>query len=360
MLRDFNYRSNSIGFLRWALASTVIWSHSFGLGGFGIDPVQRFSGGTETAGTLAVAAFFLLSGFLITRSYDTSGSIVAFLWHRFLRIFPGFWVCLAVTAFALAPLASLYERGSLTGFLSLPDHPWNYFAKNALLQIHQAGIANLLARNPYPLIFNSSLWTLWWEFLGYLSIAVLGLVGITRTRRFGVLALAIALFTIFAAPPLMLAQVHSEPDAFRVVELLLYFALGSCAFLYREFIPMKGWVAGLCARAVGGALPTHAYALVTPLCLSYAILYVAMKWPIRGFDRRADLSYGLYIYAFPVQQMLALYGIDRLGPAPYFGITYVIVLLVAAASWFAIEKPCLSLKHSLDRVLSQAASAARA
>src|SRR5271165_7335160 len=99
MLRDFDYKNNSIGFLRFLFAGAVIWSHSFGLGGFGIDPVQRYSGGTETAGTLAVAGFFFLSGFLITRSYGTSGSIVAFMWHRFLRIFPGFWVCLAICAF---------------------------------------------------------------------------------------------------------------------------------------------------------------------------------------------------------------------------------------------------------------------
>ena len=79
VLRDFNYKSNSIGFLRFLLASLVVWSHSPGLGGFGTDPIARFSGGFENGGTLAVAGFFFLSGFLITRSYGTSGSIVAFI-----------------------------------------------------------------------------------------------------------------------------------------------------------------------------------------------------------------------------------------------------------------------------------------
>lgn len=351
MLRDFNYRGNSIGFLRCILASAVIWSHSFGLGGFGYDPVQRFSGGTENAGTLAVAAFFLLSGFLITRSYDTSGSTIAFLWHRFLRIFPGFWICLVVTAFILAPGAYLHEHSGLTGFLAAPQHPWTYLTSNSLLRIRQDGIGHLLDHNPYPFVFNSSLWTLYWEFLCYLCLAALGLAGVTRTRRFGMLAAACALFTLFAAPPLMMPFVRSVPDSMRIIELFLYFALGSCAFLYRESIPMRGQLAALCVVAIVAALPTRAFALILPPCISYLTLYAAMKWPIRNFDRRADLSYGLYIYAFPIQQMLALFGVAGLGRFAYFAGTYMLVVPVAAASWFLIEKPSLSLKHALDRLL---------
>jgi peptidoglycan/LPS O-acetylase OafA/YrhL len=70
-----------------------------------------------------------------------------------------------------------------------------------------------------------------------------------------------------------------------------------------------------------------------------------MRLPLRGFDRRLDLSYGLYIYAFPVQQLLALYGVGALGFAPYFLSALAIAGALAAASWFAIEKPSLSLKH---------------
>jgi peptidoglycan/LPS O-acetylase OafA/YrhL len=74
-------------------------------------------------------------------------------------------------------------------------------------------------------------------------------------------------------------------------------------------------------------------------------LFAAMRLPLRGFDRRMDLSYGLYIYAFPVQQLLAMYGINAFGFTPYFLSALLIASVLAATSWFTIEKPSLSLKH---------------
>ncbi len=70
-----------------------------------------------------------------------------------------------------------------------------------------------------------------------------------------------------------------------------------------------------------------------------------MRLPLRGFDRHVDVSYGLYIYAFPVQQLLVMYGVTKYGFTPYFVCALAITLALAAASWFTIEKPSLSLKH---------------
>jgi peptidoglycan/LPS O-acetylase OafA/YrhL len=347
-LRDFNYKNNSIGFLRFLLASLVVWSHSPGLGGFGVDPIARFSGGFENGGTLAVAGFFFLSGFLITRSYGTSGSIVAFMWHRFLRIFPGFWVCLAASALVFAPLAFAHQNASLAEFVSRAN-PLGYIVNNALLQIRQPTMGTLVAQNPYSVSFNAPLWTLFYEFLCYISIAMLGYVGVLRFRPFAVVVISVSLFVVFAAPPLLVKEINSVPPVFRIIEVILYFCLGACAFLYRELIPIRGWIAGLCAIAVALAMPTRAFGIVLPVCLSYVVIYAAMKWPIRSFDRRADLSYGIYIYAFAVGQMLVIFGLNRFGSAPYFVATYAITLALAAMSWFCIERPSLSLKHRLDR-----------
>jgi peptidoglycan/LPS O-acetylase OafA/YrhL len=348
VLRDFNYKSNSIGFLRFSLASLVVWSHSPGLGGFGADPIARFSGGLESSGTLAVAGFFFLSGFLITRSYGSSGGLVAFMWHRFLRIFPGFWVCLAISALALAPLAFAHQNGSLAEFTSRAGS-LGYILNNALLQVRQPTMGALVAHNPYTLSFNAPLWTLFYEFLCYISVAMLGLAGVLRSRPFIVLAVSVALFTVFAAPPMVAREIHSMPPAFRILEIILYFFVGACAFLYRGLIPIRGWIAGLCAIAVALALPTRAFGIVLPVCLSYVVIYVAMKWPVRSFDRRADLSYGIYIYAFAVGQMLTIFGFNRFGSLPYFVITYAITLVLATMSWFCVERPSLSLKHRFDR-----------
>jgi peptidoglycan/LPS O-acetylase OafA/YrhL len=352
MLRDFDFRSNSIGFLRFFFASIVIWSHAYPLGGFGLDPVSHFSKSAESAGTLAVDGFFLLSGFLIARSYESIGKLGRFLWHRVLRIFPAFWVCLLAVAFGFAPFAYLHQHGSLVGFIA-EEHPWSYVGHNSLLWMRQYNVGGLLAHVPYPLAFNGSLWTLPFEFLCYLTIGLLGLIGILKRKPIVVLSVSLTLFVCYAVPISLRGLLHGplafpillEGNGRLVLEVCVYFFIGASSFLYRAKVPMRGWIAFFCAIVVVIALPTRAYAAVLPFSMAYAIMYVAMRWPPRSFDRRADLSYGLYIYAFPTQQLLTLYGVNALGIVPYFVVTAVITATLAGASWFAIEKPSLSLKH---------------
>jgi hypothetical protein len=179
MLGEIDFRSNGIGFLRLFFAAIVLWSHAYGIGGFGWDPIGHVDDGL-IAGMLAVGGFFVLSGFLITRSYETVGNALRFIWHRVLRIFPAFWVCLVVTAFCFAPLAYVHERGTLAGFLAAPESPLTYIARNVLLVIAQPNIRGLLANVPAPFMLNGSLWTLAYEFGCYLAVAALGIVGIIR------------------------------------------------------------------------------------------------------------------------------------------------------------------------------------
>ncbi len=131
----------------------------------------------------------------------------------------------------------------------------------------------------------------------------------------------------------------------QVLTLLVYFAFGASAYLVRDRIPMSLSIAALCAAALLATLTTRAFAPVAIPCIAYLTLFAAMRLPLRGFDRRIDLSYGLYIYAFPVQQLLALYGVSAFGFAPYFLSALAIAGALAAASWFAIERPSLSLKN---------------
>ena len=192
-LGDFDFRFNAIGFLRFLLASAVVWSHTFHLGGFGADPITYWTKSSEDAGSLAVEGFFVLSGFLIVRSFERTANPLRYLWHRALRIFPGFWTCLVVTAFAFAPIAFVRERGTLAGFLTAtPSSPWTYVTHNLSLAMNQYGIAGLLAHVPWPGVFNHSLWTLQYEFYCYLVVAVLGTIALMRK--------SFAIFSIAARP----------------------------------------------------------------------------------------------------------------------------------------------------------------
>lgn len=141
----FDFRNNAIGFLRFFFAGGVFLCHAIGLGGFGTD-FLTLVGSRLSSAYLAVAGFFVISGFLITRSFDTSGNGARFLLHRVLRIIPGFWVCLVVVAFGFAPIAYLHQHGTLRGFLSISPNPLAYITQNALLQINQISIGTLLAQ----------------------------------------------------------------------------------------------------------------------------------------------------------------------------------------------------------------------
>ncbi|HEX3671626.1 MAG TPA: acyltransferase [Candidatus Cybelea sp.] len=344
-LGDFDFRHNGIGFLRFFFASLVVWSHAFTLGGFGVDPLFALTKGAEDGGSVAVDCFFVLSGFLIARSFERTAHLGRYLWHRALRIFPGFWACLVVVAFGVAPILYAHERASLAGFLSPPNSPWTYLGSNAMLVMNQYNIAGLLANAPVPLLFNHSLWTLQYEFLCYLMVGALGTLVLATRRPAIFLVPLVVCFALFAAASwhLGLEPVRTPVRAF---ELYTFFAVGICAYAFRDRVPLRGSFALLSVLLIACTITTRAYVVVLPFALSYLTLYVAMVLPVRDFDRRCDLSYGIYIYAFPISQLLTALGAARVGFVGYFSAAYLISLWFAAASWFGIEKRFLALKNA--------------
>src|SRR6476619_6940023 len=173
----FDPRANSVGFLRFALASAVVYWHCVQLGGVGTDPVYELSGHLYYFGALGVDGFFALSGYLIAASYVRLKSLPAFAWHRALRILPGYWVCLLVTAFAL-PLAfgkrpdpgyfthnslepTTYVLHPLGGIVvSLGFGEFHNPADDLPLIRGQEYIPGLFEDNPSARMVNGSLWTL--------------------------------------------------------------------------------------------------------------------------------------------------------------------------------------------------------
>ena len=224
-----------------------------------------------------------------------------------------------------------------------PDPPWAYVARNALLLIQQSTIGAILAHTPLtPQELNGSLWTLVYEFLCYASVAALGIVELLRRKV--VSAVFLALLLAYAVRTYALGTTPITLYS-GILGLLVSFSAGSCAYLIRDRIPMRGWIATFCVLAIAVVMTTRFASIALALCLPYVVLYAAMHLPMRNFDRRLDLSYGLYIYAFPIQQILTIYGLNALGFTAYFLTTFIIVLAFAGASWIAVERRCLSLKN---------------
>ncbi len=347
----FNPRRNSFSFLRLVFAAMVLLSHSFPLGGFngGLDPMWSWTRGQEDFGGLAVAGFFVVSGFLVTRSFATSSTAPRYLWKRFLRIFPGFWACLLITAAVFGTIAFKYEHGSLHGYLhGYPDSPIAYVRSNVLLTMNQYSINTLLSKNPYPHAFDGSLWTLIYEFKCYLAVFVLGAFGILKRARVTILGLGIFLWTFeiiqFRNPTWVSPSVPFFGD-YQLIHLSFLFCLGALLFLYRDRVPISNKLAFLAVGAYVLGVVLHLYPEISEPAFAYLCLWAAIRLPLHHVDRYGDFSYGLYVYAFPVQQLAAMYGAYKLGLPAYLAITFSVSMVFAFASWHLVENPFLRLKR---------------
>ncbi|MEI6624017.1 MAG: acyltransferase [Actinomycetes bacterium] len=338
----FDPRNNALNFLRLVFASCVIVGHAAGLGGFAQPPVFELVGAV-----VPVDAFFIISGFLITRSWDRRPHWSRFLWHRALRILPAFWVCLAMTAFMAAPLGTWLANGSLLGFWTAPDSPFDYFKSNFLLWIAQTGISGGPTGVPVPGDWNGSLWTLYWEFLCYLGIGLLGTLGIIRNRRTIVLILFLGIWGVTLLrllQPNLVGSLFETSATLNPLRLSLVFLAGTLLYLYRDSIPLDGRWAAVAAVLVGLSFFFGSqYRAVGGIPLAYLVIWLGVRLPAR-IGSKNDISYGVYIYAFPCQQLLAICGLNRLGLLPYAIGSAVTTTPFALASWYAVEKPALALK----------------
>lgn len=342
---------NGVPLLRLLLAATVVVSHAYAFGGFGMDPVQRWSSNRITGGSLAVALFFALSGILVTRSRVRTRSLPRFLWYRAVRIMPGFWACLVVVGFVLAPLAWWHDHGTLAGFLTSARGPVEYVRHDWLLELRHYDVSGLLygpafAGTCCAGFWDGSLWTLIYEAKCYVLLGAAGSLGLLR-RRVVVLALCVALLALPYAvtPPVTGGEVWRHWWDARLVALATPFLCGAVCGLYADVIRLRREAAVVAGLVV---LLGSYHGWPGPLGIAatvYLVCWAVHAVPAPRAVRRADLSYGLYVYAAPVQQLLVLYGARRLGVGLYAALGLAGGLLLATVSWYAVEKPALRLKR---------------
>lgn len=348
-------RSNSIAFLRFFLASMVVLTHSFMLGGFK-DPFAFYvfnSYVLEDLGSIAVAGFFVLSGFLIAKSYGRLNSIPRFLWHRILRIFPGYLVCLLVTALIIGTFIFLSGGGTALEYFSYPENnPLTYITKNLFLTVNQRLIANVFTTNPYPLRVNDSVWTLRFEFLCYISIIFFGITGIFKKSKITALTFFIFLWIITN----IILKTNVLPEGilnvvFITFKLFMFFYAGVVTFLYKEKVRISTFLFLLSILVFILSTRYGFYLIIAPFIVSYIIFYLSIKLPWRHFDKYGDFSYGLYIYSFPLQQSLVYFHFNKFGALLLFLWSMLIGTLAAFLSWRSVESPALRLKNvSISRV----------
>ncbi|UNG20410.1 acyltransferase family protein [Stutzerimonas zhaodongensis] len=330
---------NNFDFLRFFAASAVVIGHCYWLSGLGaVEPVRLFTGSMDTA-DIAVNLFFVMSGFLIAASWIHSRSSLDFAGKRALRIFPALAVSTLFTAFIVGPLAT---ELSLSEYL-LNSQTVRYLTNVALFtQFHLPGV---FTENPFPETVNGSVWTLPYEVLMYTMLLLLGLLKLFG--RIAVLAVPIALMFIHFH---LVPNLGLESDMLRkVTRLGMFFFLGSALYLYRKILPWNWKIAVVLLTLSLMSARTEWWFLVHVLTLPYLTIYLAhLKIPrLSRFGRYGDFSYGIYIFSFPVQQLLMHWLDPHLSLPAFMAISLAASIAIAALSWHLIESPALRLKRFL-------------
>lgn len=336
-------RDNNFNLMRFLAAFAVLWSHSYGLA---LSPENEPWIGWlgYTPGSLAVDVFFITSGFLVTASLLRFNNFKAFARARALRIFPALIVMSLVLGLVLGPMFTTHSLGEYFG----NSEVWKFIAKNStILTGVKHKLPGVFETNPMEKVVNGSLWTLPFELRCYLVLAILWWA--TKFAKAAPLR-SITRMVVIGTALMLLAFWITHSYGYRhwhTFRLFFMFFSGAAFWLLRDRIPMRGWIAVALGVLVlmGVAVPKY-FLWIYPLAIAYLVLYLAYVpggW-LRGFNRFGDYSYGVYIYAFPVQQALVA-SIPGIGAESMFLASALITLPLAMLSWHFVEKPMLARKN---------------
>ncbi len=333
-------RDNNLNLIRAIAATLVLVSHAWPIAnGVGtIEPLKLATG--HTLGSISVFVFFAISGFLITMSFERSSSWVSFMVARVLRLLPGLVVSLLLVALIMGPLVTTL---GLLAYYTAPE-TWTFILRNTTLVFLQFGLPGVFLDNAYPEV-EGSIWTLIYEVICYLGVFALGMLGILRR---GVLAAVV--FAAYLA--LWLWSEHTGIDNTRLAHLQMLslpFVIGAGLYLLRRFIVLSLPLAGLLWALVWVVAQTPlagvGYDLMLMLALSYSVFWLGYipGGPLRAYNRIGDYSYGIYIYAFPLQGLMIWWHGSQ---TPWENILWALppTLILSVLSWHLIEGPAMGMK----------------
>lgn len=342
MLQDkLKGRNNNLDFIRVIAALLVIVSHSYPLTGQQKEIFSSISRGQWTLGGISVAVFFTISGFLVSRSFENS-SLKQFITNRFLRIFPGLFIVTLLSVFVLGPmLTSLPIKQYLNNFST-----YSYINNAFLLEV-QYSLPGVFEQNLYPNAVNGSIWTIPYEVLCYIGIAIAGYYGLIRKKE-RLLLLFLIVFVLNSLIPVQFQNINVHGFLLgSLVELILFFLMGALLYSYRENIVLNpAWAIG-CLIILLFTMKFGHFKGAFLFFGSYLILFIGYfgKGKLSKVSKYGDLSYGVYIYAFPIQQIVQWKLNNQTSAFHNSIISIPIVLVLAFLSWHLIEKQALKFKR---------------
>jgi peptidoglycan/LPS O-acetylase OafA/YrhL len=344
-----NVKHNGFGWIRLFLAVIVVVSHSNKIGfgtqepGLAVQDIQ----GYVTIGSFAVFGFFAISGFLITASYINTQDLTLFLKKRFLRIVPGYWACLALTIVFFVPIYYVLSGKTLTEYFTqdfLKGYNWLWSHIFFETKMDTYGAALDKAKDKALL---GQIWTLLYEVRAYILLGIFGLFGVLK-NRFAVLVPAVLFW--YAHYSIVFTTGYRQwfenwVGIWVIGILFSYFFIASAFYVWKDKISMDWKLFVLSAALVWCGIVIDRFALFAPLFLTYCILYIAHKLPTpKWLEKLGDMSYGVYIYSWLIQNLLVISGFTVFGLL-WFNIASVVLSLIAGyLSYHFVEKRFLVRK----------------
>ena len=339
-------RSNNMQLLRMAAATAVLLFHCYALTDHWTEEPLWRSAPPLNLGALGVQVFFVVSGFLVTQSWLTRQALGSFVKARVLRIYPAL-VAATVVTLLLAAWSSTLPAARFWRDPQTVD----YVLHTPLGFVVRHFLPGAYAANPSAGAVNGSLYTLPYELRLYIAVAVAGAVGLLARRALALIVIVCVVAAGLVWPDAVDRMFGTGKDE-HVGTLALMFVVGMLAYVWRDAIPLSraGLLAALATIVVdpGGA----ARAALLPPLLAYIVLTLAYHPRLRfdAYNRVGDYSYGLYVYAFPIQQTL-IERMPGIAPLMLFALAMPLTLALAIASWHALEQPLLGLKSPSRRPL---------
>ncbi len=334
---------NNFHFLRFLFAVFVVISHAYPLSG-GSEKSQwiyEITNGQIVLARIGLDGFFIISGFFIFQSLSRSNTILNYYKKRFLRLFPALFVVLLLTLLLLVPF--VYE-GQVP--LLRNKDIYTYLPNNISLYKFQAVIKGVFDHNAYHSI-NGSLWTIRYEFSLYVALSFLY---IFRKNKKIVKGLIIICFTILLITFNFFIKRFSGSsilgmNGYEILDLGTFFVGGSllAAFNFHKF--KNKLLLPIVLLALVFSIYFNFYSLVKHIFLPIAIILTGyIKIPLLvNFNKIGDMSYGIYIYSFPIQQILVYY--FKLSVYQLMFYSLIISIIFGYLSWHLIEKRALAYKN---------------
>ena len=343
-------KNNNLNLIRILAAFAVLISHSFAIvtGDVDAEPLRALLG--VTPGTLAVDVFFVTSGLLLANSLSKKGNALEFIISRVARIYPALIVAVLLTVFVLGPI---FTKLTLIDYLQ-NKATYTYFFKTTTL-VRDIGytLPGVFSDNPLYNQVNGSLWTLPFELKMYILLFFTWYACKIMARSHASQFLKLGIFGITAVAGILYAQEYinsGDVDSMHSISRFTFiFFSGACLGLYQNRILISPWILGVALLAiVVSATDKTAFFFVWHALIGYTVILLAYQ-PTRllaRYNKVGDYSYGVYIYAFSIQQALMASIVDISVPSMIL-YSAVLTAMFAFLSWHLIEKPVMKKKNIL-------------